>query len=220
MKKDNIKKKIINQLEKDNRVDASNIKLKIIGGSITLSGSVPNYRAKNAAMLDVWKISGVHSVQNNLKVKFPNKHPLPTDSQIKSDIKTLLTSNKEIDSENIEISVSNGIVSLKGFVDAFWIKFKIKEIISNISGLTEIINEIAIVPKEEVDDKEIALEIERALSRNKKVDTDNINVKVKDAEVTLTGKVFNWDEYGSVMEIARSTSGIKKIQDNISIESL
>lgn len=220
MKEELIKKNVIDHLEWDSRVDASNIKIEVRDRSVILSGNVANYQAKNAAFIDTWSISGVRHVENKLNVKNPDEQSVPADSEIKSSIEKILKWNPEIEADDIDISVNNGIVTLRGSVDAFWVKFRVQEIISNLSGINDIKNDIAIVLKEDYDDKEIAEGIVKALIRNEKVSAENINVEVEDGEVTLIGKVSDWDEYRAAINMAKFTGGVKEVHDKISIEIL
>lgn len=54
------------ELAKDEGVDESVIKVSVSEGEVTLSGNVKDVSAKQSAEADVWRIHGVHRVNNNL----------------------------------------------------------------------------------------------------------------------------------------------------------
>ena len=218
--KEQIKKDVVDQLFWDHRVDASDIMVNFDGNSIILKGTVPSFSAWNAAEYDAWSVKGVNSLRNDLKIKYPPSFKVPTDTEIKENIETSLLLNYNIDSDKIDVSVSGGIVTLEGNVDAFWKKENAESEAQRVSGVISVINKLAIVPTESVIDKDIALDIIDALSRNWRVIVDNINVKVKNGIVELSGKVKNWDTYEAAMDAARYTLGVIDIDDKLIIENL
>jgi len=59
-----------------------------------------------------------------------------------------------------------------------------------------------------------------SISRNFKVNAENVDVKVQNGEVTLSGTVADWSAYRAVMDAAEFTAGVTDITDNLVIESL
>jgi len=218
--KEEIKKDIIDQLYWDYRVDASNVKVSFDDDKIVLEGTVPSYAAKNAAEFDTWTVKGVTELRNDLTVKYPETFEVPTDEKIKEDIETSLILNYNIDSTKIDISVSNGFVTLEGTVDAFWKKLHAETIAEGVSGVISVINKIAIIPTENIVDKDIAQDIIKSLERNWRVNLDNVNVKIKNGTVELSGTVNNWDAYNAAMNAARYTIGVIDIKDDLRIASM
>jgi len=93
--KEKIKKDIVDQLYWDSRVDAAKIQVKVKDGEIILKGEAPNYNAKSSASTDAWSIEGVRAVKNEIEVKYPVSIEVPTDDEIATNIRTLLTLNKK-----------------------------------------------------------------------------------------------------------------------------
>jgi len=215
-----IKKDIVDQLYWDSRVDASEIKVKVDGNRVKLEGKVPNYSAKGAASADAWSINGVQEVDNFIDVEYPPSVSVPTDEEIKADIETSLELNLSIDAEDISISVTAGIVTLEGSVDAYWKKSRAESIASGVSGVLDIINKLTIVPSENFIDKEIAEDIIGSISRNFNVNAEKVDVKVEKGKVSLSGSVADWTAYRAVMDAAEFTAGVVDMDDNLVIESL
>jgi hyperosmotically inducible protein len=59
-----IKRDLIDELYWDYRVDAFNVKAEVSDGRVELTGSVPSYSARHAAVTAAWGIDGVREVIN------------------------------------------------------------------------------------------------------------------------------------------------------------
>lgn len=199
----------------DNRVDASDVKVEVDAGTVQLTGTVPNFTARNMAETDAWLIDGVASVVNNLTVKFPSEFKIPSDDEIKSNVSNRLLWDPSIDSTKVDISVSTGLVTLTGTVDAYWKKIAAGNIVSRVSGVVDVTNNIAVVPTESVIDEDIAKDITSALKRNVLVDLEDIDIKVENGTATLTGSVSTWAEYDAAMNAAHYTAGVIDVKDHL-----
>ncbi|MBD3191044.1 MAG: BON domain-containing protein [Candidatus Heimdallarchaeota archaeon] len=173
---------------------------------------------RDVAELDVWAIANVLTVENNLEVEHPEGYAIPSDVEIKENVERRLTWDPSIDSSKIDISVQAGVVTLEGTTMAYWKKKKVERIISDISGVTNIINKLAIVPTRGIADKDIVKDIMAAMERNHSIDPRDITVKVKKGQVKLTGKVSTWKESRVAEECAELTRGVTDVTNNIKIK--
>lgn len=213
-----IKKKINEHLAWDYRVDVSNIDVSVEeNGKVKLEGSVPTYEIRKAALQDVWTIEGVTMIDNQLKVKIPTGYSKPSDNEMTSNINTVLAINRAIDEKNIHVSVNNGVVVLKGTVDAYWKTVKAETLASETSGVIGIVNELTVVPTKDVEDQRIAEEIMGAIERTLFIDPTEIDVKVKEGNVSITGTVPNWQAYLAVDDATIFTKGIKSVENKLEI---
>lgn len=213
-----IKKNVVEQLYWNTSVNASDIEVQVEeDGQVTLSGSVPSYSVRQSATSTVWAVSGVTAVDNQIAVEYPAAVEFPSDSDIKSNVESILLWNTEIDSSEIEVTVNDNIVTLEGTVESYWKKVRVEEL-SDVTGVFSIVNKLAVVPTEEVVDEDIAENVEEALDRNIMVSVDDVTVKVKNGEVTLTGDVQNWGAYRSAEDSAFYTLGVKEVDNRLTIE--
>jgi len=215
---ESLKKRVVDQLYWDDRVNASDIKVEVHGSTVKLSGNVPSYRAREDAVLDAWTIDGVSGVENEIEVEFPTTYKVPTDDTIQTKIDNRLLWNTYIDSTDVDTKVDAGFVQLEGTVDAYWKKIRAEQLATDVDGVIDIQNEIAVVPTESIVDKAIAEDITSALDRNLNVDVDDVNVRVKNGEVTLTGTVPSWSAYRAAINAAEFTAGVIEIEDSLKIE--
>jgi osmotically-inducible protein OsmY len=164
-----IKKDIIDQLVRDNRVDASKITIEVNKGDVTLSGEVPTYFARSAAYEDVRNLMGVMDVKNELKVSYPSAISMPPDIEIRTSIGNRLSANPDIDLRDMEVVVDAGHVTLKGTVDAYWKKIHAEELVAAEPGVVLIENLLAVVPTGDFLDRAIADDIVDSLECNEYV---------------------------------------------------
>lgn len=213
-----LKKEIVDQLYWDPKVDASKIEVRVDGRKVLLEGEVPHHSAKQAASDDCWLIKGVKFVDNRLEVEHPPALKVTQDTEIKSDILEAFDLNALIDKENVEVSVVNGIVTIKGEVDTYWKKEQAEAIISEIKGVKKIYNELNTVPSGKYTDQEIQKEIKSAIKRNKQVNAEKVKIQVKNGEVTLSGIVRNWRALNAARDAARYTSGVIDLNNKLEVE--
>jgi hyperosmotically inducible protein len=213
-----IKKDVVDQLFWDGRVDASAIQVTVKDGEVTLSGDVDSFAARQAAENDVLSIPGVQAIQNRLAVKYPSMVPIPSDDEIKRNIESVLKWNPYIDDSQIDVAVNNGIVNLKGTVESRWKSDKIELIAYDILGVVEVANQLSIVPTEDLGDKVIAEEMAAALARKVDVDPDDIEIKVENGNVVLSGSVSNWNAFRSAYETALHTPGVISVINKLSLK--
>ncbi|MFW9812358.1 MAG: BON domain-containing protein [Candidatus Thorarchaeota archaeon] len=217
-KDEQIKKAVVDMLYWDNRVDASDIHVEVKDGVVALTGSVPSYGVKEAALFAAWKVPGVKKVDNNSFVKFPATAKLLTDSQIKDSIEKQLTWNDSTRNENIQVRVKKGEVKLEGHVDAYWKTFRAQQLASDVTGVIDIENKLTVVPTATVTDQVIATEVINAIDRSYAVNVDDVEVKVKDGIVTISGELPHRSAYEAALECAYNTFGVKNVEDRLNLK--
>jgi len=218
LNKGEIKNKIIDHLFWDARVDASNISIEFIDGTVVLSGQTTTFLARQAAEEDTWSVPGVVSVENNIFVKRVSSTVAPEDDQIKSSILNILKWDSNIDDSDILITVENGVVTIDGSVPAFWQKVRVEEITAEVNGVIMLHNRLTVVPTKHYVDEMIARDIIAALDRNALVDVNNIEVQVSDGKVVLTGNVKSYSAFKSAEFIAKNTDGVIELVNDLIID--
>ena len=210
-----VKKEIVDELYWDYRVDAAKVNVQVQEGKVNLTGSVPSFSAKNAASNATWSVKGVKSVNNQLDIMLPSGIQIPTDEEIKSNAEWTLNWNPDVYSLDIQVIVTNGVVKLEGTVDSYWKLWKAEQLVSDLRGVIDVANHLTVTPGDDVEDKEIAQSIEKALERTFYVEAENITVLVEKGKVTLTGIVPSYYARGRAYEAAALTEGVVKVDNNI-----
>jgi osmotically-inducible protein OsmY len=208
-----IKKRIVDDLYWDSSIDASKVEVTVDNGWVTLNGMVPSYTARVRATAAVCRIMDVVEVDNNLLVRYPPEVSIPTDADIKQNVLYNLAADPDMDPTDILVSVSAGVVTLKGSVDAYWKRHEAEWIACRARGVIDIVNELAVVPTRSIADKIIADDVRAALERNSRVSVEDVTFEVEDGIVTLTGRVPNWSARRSAVNAAEFTVGVVDVID-------
>jgi hyperosmotically inducible protein len=157
-----------------------------------------------------------------------------TDSTITTKVKSKLAMDTETSALSIGVETNNGVVTLTGKVPTQAEKTQAEQIARNTEGVTRIINNITVEPaptgktgieekaEEGARDVGIAAEDLTILSKIKAryvaEDILGTNVEVKDGVVTLKGNVENAQEKARAESIAKATSGVKSVNNMITIK--
>ncbi len=210
-----VKRDIVDQLYWDSRVDAANVSVTVDKGAVTLSGTVNNYAALQAAITDAWTTPGVASVENNLEVNY--RVPVPDDQEIRERIELLLEWNPVMESGEITVSVNSGWVILEGSVDTLWQKNRAEYIALDVMGVVGVTNKLSVVPTRDILDQKIGTDIQGALQRNGEINVNWLNVSVENGTVILSGTVPTQSARRAVYETVLFTAGVKSIEDNLNV---
>lgn len=212
-----IKQAIIDQLTWDSSVNSNNVRVNVRNGKVELSGNVENMAARMAAERNAQEVQGVIAVDNRLEIKFPPGSKLPTDTELKEKVETLLSWNSNLNADHIEIKCENRVITLSGKVDTYLDKQHASELVATVKGIFEVINELKVVPALAQKDEYIKEELTSAYKRTYLIDEDKILVEVNKGNVQLSGKVPNFLVKVQARNMAMQTSGVKEVQDNLTL---
>ncbi|MBD3167936.1 MAG: BON domain-containing protein [candidate division Zixibacteria bacterium] len=176
-----------NELIADEAVSAHLIDVGVVDGIVTLAGTVDNLLAKDRATKLARTVIGVRSVVNNIDVK-PVKR---SDSDLHSDVKSALLYDPAADEYEIEIGVSDRVVTLTGNVRS-WQEYKLAEqVAKGVVGVKKVNNDLNVIYTKDRSDYEIEQEVRAKLENDVWIDGKDIDVMVDNGEVTLNGTVGN-----------------------------
>jgi osmotically-inducible protein OsmY len=206
---------IIEQLFWDPRIDDTNIQVTVDDGKATLTGTVPDLRARGAATEAAWSVWGINSVESKLRIA-----PIQTmeDSIIKQRVHNALEADSFLNAGDIKVTVDKSVVVLRGTVDAYWKKRQAEWHAEAVPHVVEVTNALAIVPTKRFTDEEIAKDIMAALERNAFVDAEVVNVSVSYGKVTLTGTVPSWIAKRAARDAAWYTLGVVDVDDRLLVD--
>ncbi|MEJ2054177.1 MAG: BON domain-containing protein [Calditrichaceae bacterium] len=117
----------------------------------------------------------------------------------------------------IKVNTQNGIVTLAGTVNNMLAKDRAVKIVESIKGVRSIVNRIDVEPLIKRSDDDIKTEVENALLNDPATETYEIDVKVKDGAVTLSGEVQSWAEKELCATVAEGVPGVSDLNNEISI---
>jgi osmotically-inducible protein OsmY len=140
-----------------------------------------------------------------------------TDSEIKHDVEDELRGDSDAGSDDIAVIVSDGVVTLTGFVRNSEQKERAEAIAKRVAGVAAVANDIEVRQPafDQRPDPEIARDVVSAVRTELPYAWEGVRVVVKDGRVTLEGQV-EWNYQRDRAErAARRVRGVKKIINSI-----
>lgn len=207
---------IKDQFTYDPRVYSFNPEVNVDEGVATLTGTVEDLSAKNAAEEIALNTVGVWRVKNYIKVRPVNR---PTDAEIEDRVVETISGNPYLDIDKIDVEVFNGKVYLTGNVRSEFQSEEAGEAASMVSGVVEVENSLVITGEwARKDDLEIRENVESQLFWSPYVGSEKITVEVNDGIVTLTGTVNNWNERRVAVQNAIE-GGAKDVINHLKVDN-
>jgi len=189
------------------------ITVKAIDGLVTLSGSVKNYQDKIRAELVVKSVYGVKALIEHLTVILDPLDEVSDDSIAKHVFEALKLA--WVPHERISIKVENGHVTLEGQVTYNFQKEAAIKSVGGVKGIKILTNNLTLLAEthDEVEKKNI----EHALLRYAATVDQNIDVRVQDTRITLSGAVKSFYEKEEAGKIAWNTPGVSMVINDLVI---
>lgn len=157
-------------------------------------------------MLTFFNYNSIYAVDTNF-----------TNAKIKNAIEQELLLNSQVLSQQVDVVVNEGIVSLSGTVNHLLAKDKAAEIAKSIKGVRSVVNNVSVQPIERTDEA-LHSDIVEALFDDPATDSYEVRVTVDDGTVVLTGNVDSWQEKQLCEEVVKGVIGVKEVKNDISFE--
>ena len=209
-----LQRDVMDELQFEPSVNASNIGVIAKDGIITLTGKVSNYAEKYAAAGAAERVTGVKAVTDETKVDLPLAHQRD-DRDIAKVALNALKWHIWVPQDDIKVKVEQGWVTLEGTVDYKFQRTAAEEAVQDLTGVTGVSNLIAL--KSVVAPSDLKVKIENALGRAAELDGERINVEVDGNKVVLRGKVSSWAERDEAERAAWSAPGVCDVDDKLEI---
>jgi osmotically-inducible protein OsmY len=129
-----------------------------------------------------------------------------------------MTWDPEISSQDISVSVSEGVVTLTGFARSSQEKLAAEALVRILPGVRAIANDIQIVEPAGQTDPEIAREILAALADHAGVPKDGITVTVRKGNVVLDGCVEWQFQKESAVTAILGLPGVRTVSNRVELK--
>jgi len=209
-----LQRDVMDELQFEPTVDASNIGVIAKDGIVTLTGKVSNYAAKYAASEAAERVTGVKAVTDEMKVDLPAYHQRD-DQDIAQAAVNALKWHVWVPKDALKVKVDKGWVTLEGTVDYRFQQTAAEDAVQNLTGVTGVSNLIGL--RAVVVPSDIKVKIENALNRAAELDGERIKVEVDGNKVVLRGKVASWAERDEAERAAWSAPGVWDVDDKLEI---
>jgi osmotically-inducible protein OsmY len=209
---------VLNELACDTTVDAPEVGVQVHKGVVTLIGSISSYPKKLAAVDAAHRVRGVRDVVNQLVVKIPSAWER-TDERMAASVREALKADVLVPDERISSTVSDGVVTLEGRVEAWPQRVHAEQAIQRLIGVKGVVNLISVARNGARAD-EIKRLIDGALRRQADREAERIEVAVADGVVTLTGTVRSWAERNAIERAAQFAPGVRRVDDRTVLDPM
>jgi osmotically-inducible protein OsmY len=145
--------------------------------------------------------------------------PAISDGGITAAVESDLRAAKGVSPDSIDVTTSQGIVTLSGSAGNLLSKDRALRVAESIRGVEGVINRIAVTPVSR-SDEDIQKDVKMALRLDPATKSYQVTVSVKDATATLSGSVGSSAESKLAARIAYGVKGLKEIQNNLTINYL
>lgn len=205
--------------------EKAEIAVAVDSGEVGLAGSVSSLAEKRIAeeiVADVW---GVTNVVNQLVVTLDKPR---SDAELQPEIQRLIDNAIPLGSSQVEVTVDDGKVTLTGSINSRWQEDLLLQMAS-VRGVSMVTaddlevdggkNDFQQMPDADRDDPSIQETVRLAFASDPLVHsfTDDIDVKVDQGMVTLTGSVSRVRVKRAAEAIAKNTVGVRSVNNQLNI---
>jgi osmotically-inducible protein OsmY len=142
-----------------------------------------------------------------------------TDSGITAAVEGGLAFEKGVFPNDVDVSTSQGIVTLSGAVNNLLAKERAVKMAESIRGVRGVIDRTTVTPVSR-SDADTRKDIQAALRLDPATESYRVTVSVQNAVATLTGSVGSYTEKELVARIAKGVKGIKEVRNEVAINYL
>ena len=220
-----IQAEIQRRLEWDARVDEKLISVTVENGQVTLQGTVGSAAEKHHIYSDAW-VPGVQQVDDSgLEVKWWARDEMrrghPCVSRSDEDLYTAISKAFQYDprlaSFNPQVTVKDGIVTLRGTVDSLRVKRAAEQDATNTVCVRRVKNHIKIRPPTPPSDTSIAQAVVSLIDQDMFLNSSGITASVSNGTVFLTGTVASLTDRNRATEAVARADGVLAVVNNLTI---
>ena len=213
----NLKIFIQYKLIQDKLLTNDNIQVKVTGDKIILTGTVPSLYDKQQAEEDAHSIDENYSIVNNLKLENTN---IPDSILIKTIMNKIQSNLFYTVFDWLNVSSSNGVVTLKGWVHEPWLKNQYQTEIEKIPGVKMIDNNL----KNTFGPGEFGIRVARLIYNNPMFyglqyeKNPPIHIIVNNGNVILEGNVKTETQRSVAENLVRYRTDAFSVENNLKVE--
>lgn len=188
-------------------VPAGDLTVRSADGVVTLRGTVPHLMAAQTSVATAEATRGVRAVISEIVVA-PTTRP---DSAITKDIRSALLADPATEAFEVEITTTDGAVTLHGIVDSWAEQRLVARVAGAVRGVRAVDNLVAVNHDAVRTDEEIGHEVERLLDTDILLRDASIDANVSDGVVHLDGWVGSAADRRHAAQVA-AIDGVERVE--------
>lgn len=205
---------VVAELAWDRSIHATDVRVSVSGGVVTLSGHLETLAEQCAAELAVQRVYGVKSVVLDLEVRLDPAHRR-TDAEITTAVENTLRWHAQVPNQSIHAKVEHGWVTLTGEVDWIVQHHHAEKAVRLLTGVAGVHNKIRLRPGIVPDD--VIDRIRDALTRHAEREVNHIHVVADGSVIVLHGTADSWSERRAAYGAAMSVPGVTEVINDIKV---
>lgn len=219
-----IRADVIGALQSDVQVDSALIDVNVEGDTVMLSGTVGSAAERNRAYWDAM-VAGVDTVNiDNLDVEWWARDEQQqtdrevTDQEIKTAVERAFLSDPRIESFDLQATVEDGVVTIKGTVNNLKAKKAAAAVAQNTQGVWRVENNLKVRVDEMPEDETIAERVRNQFQQDPWIERYDLSVNVINGSVYLYGTVDTHFERQQAADLASKVKGVINVVNNLEVE--
>ena len=208
-----IEEAVRRELEWDPAVSATHIDVTARDGAVALTGNVPTYAERLAAVAAAERIYGVRAVADDIEVRLSGASA-GSDAELAETISRQLRANTRVP-DTVQVEVRHGFVTLRGTVEWSYQSDAAERPLEFTEGICAVTNLITIKPRVKSKKTDIEWAVHEALGRLADLDARAIGVTANSGTVRLDGHCRSAAERRLAEQAAASAPGVKKVANDI-----
>lgn len=229
-------------LERDAALEGSDVEVESVNdGVVVLAGEAKTLSAHRRALEDARSVDGVRRVASQIhspdelgdeeiwqdadsaETITERAEQAASDAWITARAKVFLMTDPGISPLSVNVDTARGVVTLFGSVATEELKERAGEEVRKISGVKAVENEIQVVPdvaaeRVEAQDEEIQAAVVKRIGEREALGDADIDVQVENRVARLTGTVASQSDRLTALTVARATSGVHQVIDDLKLE--
>jgi osmotically-inducible protein OsmY len=205
---------VAEELHFEPSLDEREIGIAVANGVVTLTGRVPSYPQRIAAVQAVERVVGVLGVATQLTVEplMPFQH---SDVDIAEAAVRALLWSSSVPANKVQVRVEKGWVTLDGTLEWAHQRNAAEVAVRGLTGIRGITNQIALKPP--LVPQDVRREITRAFHRRAGLHAGEITVSSQDHTITLSGRVHSWGERNEAEAAAWAAPGVTAVHNELAV---
>jgi len=140
-----------------------------------------------------------------------------TDGAITMAVERKFRHDRALPFDRMDVRTADGIVMIRGTVGSLLAKERAALQAQTVRGVRSVVNGLVVAPAPGMTDAAIRQSVKNALLTDPATDSYEVDVAVKEGEVTLTGTVDSWREYTLAATVAKGVHGVRDVTNEIGI---
>ena len=137
-----LRQAVVDELDRDSRVDAAHIGVSAKDGAVVLTGRVSAYSEKLAALEVAERVNGVGAVADGIEVK-PRRAFGRDDAAIAEEIARGRSRHTYVPA-SVSVDVRTGHVTLRGTVESDRLRRRLEDAVRDVAGVRGVTNELVV----------------------------------------------------------------------------